>query len=75
LLPEFRISLDVLLLLLILTPLWLVESDVELDALKAMVENAVALFYPDDPSTSPRAPQLLDVLSTQSQVVILTNMK
>jgi hypothetical protein len=32
------------------------ESDVELNAIKAMVENAIAFFYPSDSSTTLRAP-------------------
>jgi hypothetical protein len=58
-----------------LTPLRLTESDVELNALKVMVENTVAFFYPGDSSTSDQAPQLLDGLPTQSREVILANMK
>jgi hypothetical protein len=34
-----------------LTPLWLIESDTELNALKAMVDNAVAFFYPGESSS------------------------
>jgi hypothetical protein len=45
-----------------LTLLRLVESDAELNALKQMVENIVAFFYPGDSSTDARAPQLLDGL-------------
>jgi hypothetical protein len=36
----------------------------ELVALKAMVDNAVAYFYPDDPASADRAPLLLDRLPT-----------
>jgi hypothetical protein len=39
------------------------------------VENTVAHFYPDDPSSSARAPLLLDSLATRSQEVIFANMK
>jgi hypothetical protein len=49
-----------------LTPLQLTETEAELKALNAMVENAVAFFYPDDPASAARAPQLLDGLPTQS---------
>jgi hypothetical protein len=34
-----------------LTPLRLAESDAELNALKAMVDNAVAFFYPGESSS------------------------
>jgi hypothetical protein len=40
-----------------------------------MVENAVAFFYPNDPSSFALAPQLLGGLLTRSRQVILTNMK
>jgi hypothetical protein len=40
-----------------------------------MVENTIAFFYPNNPSSTTRAPQLLDDLPTRSQEVILTNMK
>jgi hypothetical protein len=46
-----------------------------LNALKAILANSVAFFYPNDPSTVARAPQLLDSLLTRSQEVILANMK
>jgi hypothetical protein len=73
LLPEFRILLNVLFLLLTLHRL--IEFDAELNALKGMVENTVVFFYPGESSTTARAPQLLDDLSTRSRVVILVNMK
>jgi chromosome segregation ATPase len=38
-----------------LTSLWLVELDAELNTLKAMVDNAVAFFYPGE-SSEVRAP-------------------
>jgi hypothetical protein len=47
--PELCIFLNVILLL---TPLRLVESDVELNTLKAMVENVVAFFYTNNPSSA-----------------------
>jgi hypothetical protein len=64
-----------LLLLLLLTPPRLVKADVKLNDLKVMVENAVTLFYPGDPSTAARAPRMLNDLLTQSWEVILANMK
>jgi hypothetical protein len=59
----------------LLTSLRLTETDAELNALKAMVENAVAFFYPGFSSTAPQAPQMLDGLLTQSREVILANIK
>jgi hypothetical protein len=61
------------LLHILLTPLRLLEIDAKINALKAMVENAVAFFYPNDPSPTARAPQLLDGLPTRSWEVILAN--
>jgi hypothetical protein len=43
--------------------------------LKAVVENVVAFFYPDDLASASRAPRLLDGLPTRSREVILTKMK
>jgi hypothetical protein len=40
-----------------------------------MVENMVAFFYPDDPDSTARVPQLLDGLPTRSREVILANMR
>jgi hypothetical protein len=40
----------------LLSPLQLAESDVELNALKAMVNNAVAFFYSGESSFNIRAP-------------------
>jgi hypothetical protein len=40
-----------------------------------MVENAIAFFYPSDSSTTAQAPQMLDSPLTQSQEIILANMK
>jgi thiamine pyrophosphokinase len=54
---------------------YLVETKVELQTLKAMVENTVAYFYPDDPASVARAPVLLDGLPTRSREVILANMR
>jgi hypothetical protein len=67
--------LIVVFLLSLLIPLQLTETDAELNALYAMVENTVSFFYPSDSSTTSRAPQMLDSPLTQSQEVILTNMK
>jgi hypothetical protein len=58
----------------LLSPLRLVESDVQLNALKAMVNNAVAFFYPGESSSNARTPQMLDYLPTRSQEIILANM-
>jgi hypothetical protein len=54
------------LLHILLTLLRLAEIDAKINALKAMVENAVAFFYPNDPSPIARALQLLDSLPTRS---------
>jgi hypothetical protein len=43
---------NVIFLLSLLTLLRLVEIDAELNALKEMVENVVAFFYPGDSSTT-----------------------
>jgi hypothetical protein len=40
-----------------LTPLQLVELDVMLNTLKAMVDNTVAFFYPGESSSEARAPR------------------
>jgi hypothetical protein len=60
---------------ILLTPLRLIEFDAELNTLKAMVENVVALFYTNNPSLATCDPQLLDGLPTWSREVILANMK
>jgi hypothetical protein len=39
-----------------LTPLRLAESDAELNALKAMVKNVVAFFYPGESASEVCAP-------------------
>jgi hypothetical protein len=70
--PKPRLMLDIFSLL---TPLWLTKSDVELNDLKAMVENTVLFFYPSDSSIAARAPQMLNGISTLSEEIILTNMK
>jgi hypothetical protein len=59
---------------LLLTPLQLVESDAELNALNAMVDNVVAYFYPGGLSNV-RAPQMLDNMSGRSQEIIRANMQ
>jgi hypothetical protein len=59
----------------LLSPLRLAESDAELNALKAMVNNAVAFFYLDKSSSNTHAPQMLDSLLTQSQEIILAIMR
>jgi hypothetical protein len=59
----------------LLSPLRLAESNVELNALKAMVNNTVAFFYPDESSSNARAPQMLDSLPSRSQEIILANMQ
>jgi hypothetical protein len=43
-------------------------ADVEarLRDLKAMAENVVAYFYPQNPDSMSQAPELLDILPTQS---------
>jgi hypothetical protein len=51
---------------MLLIPLPSAEIKAKRNALKAMVENVVAFFYPDDPDSAARAPQLLDGLLTQS---------
>jgi hypothetical protein len=60
---------------ILLTPLRLTESNAKLNALKAMVNNAVAFFYPGDSSFDAHAPQMLDCLSSRSQEIILANMR
>jgi hypothetical protein len=51
------------------------ETKAELHALKAMVKNAVAYFYPNDPASVARALVLLDGLLTRSREIILANMR
>jgi hypothetical protein len=52
-------------------------ADVEgkLRTLKALAQNMVDYFYPQDSDTTPRAPELLDMLSTRSREIILSNMR
>jgi hypothetical protein len=47
-------------------PLRLIESDAELNVLKAVVNNVVAFFYPGESSFYARGPQMLDSLPSQS---------
>jgi hypothetical protein len=35
----------------------------------------VVYFYPQDSDTAPRAPELLDMLSTRSREIIISNMR
>jgi hypothetical protein len=49
--------------------------DVKLHALKMMVGNVVAFFYPGVPSSEVHAPKMLDNLPTRSWEIILTNMR
>jgi hypothetical protein len=58
-----------------LTPLWLAESNAELNALKAMVDHVVAFFYLGESSSKARTPQMLDSLPTRSQEIILAKMR
>jgi hypothetical protein len=58
-----------------LTLFRLAESDAELNALKVMVENVFAFFYPNDFSTAVWAPQMLDSLLTRSWEITQANMK
>jgi hypothetical protein len=58
-----------------LTLLRLTESDAELNALKVMVDYAVAFFYPGESSSETQAPHMLDSLPTRSRDIILTNMR
>jgi hypothetical protein len=52
------------------------ESDTELNALKVMVGDAVAFFYPGESSSEvPPPPQMLNSLPTRSQEIILANMR
>jgi hypothetical protein len=60
---------------ILLSPLRLTESNAKLNALKAMVNNAVAFFYPGDSSFDAHTPQMLDCLLSQSQEIILANMR
>jgi hypothetical protein len=60
---------------ILLSPLRLTESNAKLNALKAMVNNVVAFFYPGDSSFDAHAPQMLDCLLSRSQEIILANMR
>jgi hypothetical protein len=41
----------------------------------AMVDNAIAFFYPIESSSDTHAPQMLDSLSNRSQDITLVNMR
>jgi hypothetical protein len=56
-------------------PLQLIESDAKLNAMKAMVENAINFFYLGESSTGTCAPHMLDSLPSRSWEIILTNKK
>jgi hypothetical protein len=56
-------------------PLRLAESDVELNILKAMVDNMVAFFYSRESSSEAHATHMLDSLATRSREIILANMR
>jgi hypothetical protein len=60
---------------ILLTPIQIAEFDAEHNTLKAMVKKAVSFFYPKDPSSDTRTPQLLDGLPNRCWEVILTKMK
>jgi hypothetical protein len=47
-------------IIFLLTPLRLTESDAELNALQAMVDNAVSLFYASESSSANCTPQMLE---------------
>jgi hypothetical protein len=51
----------------LLSPLQLVELDAKLNALKAMVNNTVAFFYPGKSCSNARTPQMLGSLPSQSR--------
>jgi hypothetical protein len=52
-----------------------IDMEAELRTLKAIGKNTVAYFYPQDLDTMSRAPELLDMLPTRSQEVIISNMR
>jgi hypothetical protein len=60
---------------MLLTLIQIVESDDELNTLKAMVKKAVSFFYLKDPSSDASTPQLLDDLQNRCREVIHANMK
>jgi hypothetical protein len=51
------------------------EVEAELQDLKAMAENIVAYFYPQDSDTVAWVPELLDMLPARSREVITSNMR
>jgi hypothetical protein len=58
---------------ILLTPIQIVDA--ELNNLKMMVKKVVLFFYPKEPSSDARTPQLLDGLPNRCREVILANMK
>jgi hypothetical protein len=60
---------------ILLTPIRITESDVELNTLKVMVKKAVSFFYPKDPSSDAQTPQLINVLPNRCRDINLANMK
>jgi hypothetical protein len=60
---------------ILLTPIRITESDAELNTLKVMVKKVVSFFYPKDPSSDARTPQLINVLPNRCQDANLVNMK
>jgi hypothetical protein len=58
-----------------LTPRWPAESEAELSALKVMVDNVIAFFYPGESSSEAHAHQMLDSLPNRSWEFILANMR
>jgi hypothetical protein len=49
--------------------------DAELNTFKVIADNAVAFFYPGEPSSEACNPQMLDSLLMRSWEIILTNMR
>jgi hypothetical protein len=49
--------------------------NVELNALKAMVDNVIAFFYPSESSSEACTPQMLDSLLRRFWEIILANMR
>jgi hypothetical protein len=60
---------------ILLIPIQIIESDAELNNWKRMVKKVVLFFYPKEPSSDARTPQLLDGLPNRFREVILANMK
>jgi hypothetical protein len=51
------------------------DIEAELQTLKAMAENVVVYFYPQDSDTASRTPELMDMLLTKSREVIASNLR